>query len=221
MALPTEQEFIALKNSVEQLQKVQADKWIRDLALIIVGAVAGAIPTISVAIISNRWSKKLFFLTRNKEESVFQSKLYGEIRLIEGNLISSSQKNISAIILWQYYLFRYQAADLENKVNEFQELSRYQKQKEESEHPFLNDKFEFIRLVSEYNYFAKDEQLESLLTEFEQTILTIDPKLGSFTSDDLFKDSTSILMVASITESFSNYRSKIKSIVDHIRKNKR
>jgi hypothetical protein len=220
MALPTEQEFAALKNSIQELQQAQADKWIRDISLVIVGAVAGTIPTISVAIISNRWSKKLFFLTRSKEESVFKSKLYGEIRIVEGNLLSSSHKYISAIILWQYYMFRHHASDLDKKVNEFQELSKYQREKEANEPPFNNSKLEFIRLVSEYNYFEKDEELESLLAEFELTTLTIDPELTSFTNDELFGDKSFVSMFIVISKSYSNYRSKINSIVEYIRKNK-
>ena len=217
MAAPTEQEFIALKETVQQLQ---AEKWLRDLALVIVGALAGAIPTITVAFISNRWSKKLFDLTRDKEESVIKSKLYGEIRMTEGKLNVSVYRFITSLIMWQYYLFREKAAAPDKKEEEVKEVQKYHREQEDNSKIYTEDKLKFVQLVSEYNYFAKDNNLEELLTALEVQTVIVNPELEKVDTKQLFGFPGLTVALGAVNKSNNIYREKIKAIVEHIRLNK-
>lgn len=214
MAVPTEQELIDLKNAIQQLQQAQVDSWIHNLMLVLVGAFAGAIPTITTAALSNRWSQKLFFLSKDKDESVIKSKLYGEIRLTEGQLIQTANKAILDTIWLLYHTYRSAKCPNDLKVKEQEEMQKYNAK--EITDPYIQKKFDFIRIVSEYNHFAKDKKLEGLLYELESKTL-IDPSfLENLSYQELIDKQTSFLIFQKNLEFYEDYKTRVKAVINHI-----
>src|ERR1044072_9228321 len=200
MAAPTEQDFIDLKNTVLQLQQAQADKWLHDLTLLVIGAVLAAVPTIILAILSNRWNKRLFFLTKDKDEQMFRleeareqslikSKIFGQIKVAETELMTAVSDVIQRNLAFNDSLAVYGKVDEERKNVMNETVTHNKIEAEKFARIAMNKKAAFLQLIHEYNYLVKDKKIDELVNLFSETGMTMKMGFDDMTVEQLMHDS--------------------------------
>lgn len=217
----TDQDIIAIKNSLQAIQDSLSNNWWQNLLLVI----AGATPTLIIAYYTHKWNvekeTKLFALSAEKEDRRIKTELVGKIKAAENDLLISGMQYLASETGYDYYFSYDNAWIAMNGISKFQEqITKNLEPRNIKGLEFKQNISLFGSLIAQYNYLVKDEKIDELFQKVESLDVKYDHGFETMNLDQLKSVDLKEATQKTVTHFRVEFGKQVRTLVHYIVLNK-